>query len=147
MRLPAGAWPFRHRDRARLTIPHIFKAASQARQPTTFWASSSIPRARISHPGGTLALDSKLPGAVLLSNHRFHRFHRSGGSICRDERTHAIIAQQLKCTASLAQSSLGKNDDSQILNALKCSQLKGGLLINFGEYSLKWRRWSIDPTH
>ena len=46
-----------------------------------------------------------------------------------------------------AQSSLGKNDDSQLLNALKCSQLKVGLLINFGESSLKWRRWSIDPTH
>ena len=28
---------------------------------------------------------------------------------------------------------LGKNDDSQLLNALKCSQLKVGLLINFGE--------------
>ena len=47
----------------------------------------------------------------------------------------------------MAQSSLGKNDDSQLLNALKCSQLKVGLLINFGESSLKWRRWSIDPTH
>ena len=37
--------------------------------------------------------------------------------------------------------SLGKNDDSQILNALKCSQLKVGLLINFGESSLKRRRF------
>ena len=36
---------------------------------------------------------------------------------------------------------------SRLLNALKCSQLKGGLLINFGESSLRWRRWSIDPTH
>jgi GxxExxY protein len=40
-----------------------------------------------------------------------------------------------------AQSSLGKNDDSQLLNALKCSQLKVGLLINFGESSLKWKRF------
>ena len=51
------------------------------------------------------------------------------------------LAQQWKCTTALAQSSLGKNDDSQILNALKCSQLKGGLLINFGESSLKWKRF------
>ena len=51
------------------------------------------------------------------------------------------MAQQWKCTASLAQSSLGKNDDSQLLNALKCSQLKVGLLINFGESSLKWKRF------
>ena len=36
---------------------------------------------------------------------------------------------------------LGKNDDSQLLNALKCSQLKVGLLINFGESSLKWKRF------
>ena len=41
----------------------------------------------------------------------------------------------------MAQSSLGKNDDSQLLNALKCSQLKVGLLINFGESSLKLRRF------
>ena len=51
------------------------------------------------------------------------------------------MAQQWKCTTALAQSSLGKNDDSQILNALKCSQLKVGLLINFGEPSLKWKHF------
>ena len=37
--------------------------------------------------------------------------------------------------------SLSKSDDSQLLNALKCSQLKVGLLINFGESSLKWKRF------
>ena len=36
---------------------------------------------------------------------------------------------------------LSKKDDSQLLNALKCSQLKVGLLINFGESSLKWKRF------
>ena len=52
------------------------------------------------------------------------------------------MAQQWECTASLAQgAALGKNDDSQLLNALKCSQLKVGLLINFGESSLKWKRF------
>ena len=47
------------------------------------------------------------------------------------------MAQQWKCTTALAQFSLGKSDDSLLLNALKCSQLKVGLLINFGESSLK----------
>ena len=42
------------------------------------------------------ALDSNLLGVVLLSNHRFHRFHRSGGSICRDQRTHAIIGAAME---------------------------------------------------
>jgi len=40
-----------------------------------------------------------------------------------------------------AQSALGSIDDAQILNALKCSELKVGLLINFGEQSLNWRRF------
>ena len=40
-----------------------------------------------------------------------------------------------------AQSSLGSIDDAQILNALRCSELKVGLLINFGEQSLNWRRF------
>ena len=30
---------------------------------------------------------------------------------------------------------------TRLLNALKCSQLKVGLLINFGESSLKWKRF------
>ena len=40
-----------------------------------------------------------------------------------------------------AQSSLGSIDDAQILNALKCTELRVGLLINFGEESLKWKRF------
>jgi GxxExxY protein len=40
-----------------------------------------------------------------------------------------------------AQSSLGSIDEAQLLNALKCSGLRVGLLINFGEQSLSWRRF------
>lgn len=41
-----------------------------------------------------------------------------------------------------AQSALGKHDEAQILNSLKCCGKKIGLLINFGERSLSWKRFA-----
>jgi len=40
-----------------------------------------------------------------------------------------------------AQSALGSVDDAQIINSLKCCRKEVGLLINFGEPSLQWRRF------
>jgi GxxExxY protein len=40
-----------------------------------------------------------------------------------------------------AQSALGSIDESQILNSLKCCRREVGLLINFGEPSLQWKRY------
>ena len=34
-------------------------------------------------------------------------------------------------------------DDAQTLNAIKCAQHEVGLLINFSELSLKWRRFVV----
>jgi GxxExxY protein len=41
-----------------------------------------------------------------------------------------------------SQSVLGRIDDAQIINSLKCSGRQVGLLINFGESSLKWKRFA-----
>lgn len=41
-----------------------------------------------------------------------------------------------------SQSALTAVDDEQILNSLLCSHRKIGLLINFGEASLAWRRFA-----
>jgi GxxExxY protein len=38
-------------------------------------------------------------------------------------------------------SQLMENDTAQILNSLKASHQKLGLLINFGEQTLKWKRY------
>jgi len=35
-----------------------------------------------------------------------------------------------------------KNDEAQIINALKSTKFKVGVLINFGESSLYWRRYA-----
>jgi GxxExxY protein len=35
----------------------------------------------------------------------------------------------------------GRNEEAQIINALKASKKKVGLLINFGEISLFWKRF------
>jgi GxxExxY protein len=40
-----------------------------------------------------------------------------------------------------AQKSLGKDDEAQIINSLKSSRHEIGLLINFGETSLKFKRF------
>ena len=40
-----------------------------------------------------------------------------------------------------AAKSLTKNDEAQIINSLKGSKQKVGLLINFGELSLKFKRF------
>ena len=40
-----------------------------------------------------------------------------------------------------AQACLGRADHAQILNALVCSGLRVGLLVNFGEQSLVWQRF------
>lgn len=40
-----------------------------------------------------------------------------------------------------SQAALGRIDTSQIINSLKCSGKTVGLLINFGESSLKWKRF------
>ena len=32
-------------------------------------------------------------------------------------------------------------DEAQIINSLKCSRREVGLLVNFGELKLKWRRF------
>jgi GxxExxY protein len=40
-----------------------------------------------------------------------------------------------------AQSALGSIDESQILNSLKYCRREVGLLINFGEPSLQWKRY------
>lgn len=40
-----------------------------------------------------------------------------------------------------AQSALGSIDESQIINSLKCCRRGVGLLINFGEPSLQWKRY------
>ena len=39
-----------------------------------------------------------------------------------------------------AQSALGSIDEAQIINSLKCCRKEVGLLINFGEPSLQWKR-------
>ena len=41
-----------------------------------------------------------------------------------------------------SQAALTKVDDAQLLNSLKCCRQKIGLLINFGEGSLAWRRFA-----
>jgi len=40
-----------------------------------------------------------------------------------------------------AESALTKVDEAQIINRLKCCGKKVGLLINFGESSLRWKRF------
>lgn len=40
-----------------------------------------------------------------------------------------------------AQSALGSIDESQIINSLKCCRREVGLLINFAEPSLQWKRY------
>lgn len=40
-----------------------------------------------------------------------------------------------------AQSALGSVDDAQIINSLMCCRKEVGLLINFGEPSLQWKRF------
>jgi GxxExxY protein len=40
-----------------------------------------------------------------------------------------------------AQSALGSVDDAQIINSLMCCRKQVGLLINFGEPSLQWKRF------
>ena len=40
-----------------------------------------------------------------------------------------------------AQSALGKADEAQTINSLKCCKKKVGLLINFGKASLEWKRF------
>lgn len=40
-----------------------------------------------------------------------------------------------------SQSALGGIDHAQIINSLKCSDKRVGLLVNFGETSLKWKRF------
>jgi GxxExxY protein len=40
-----------------------------------------------------------------------------------------------------AQSALGSVDDAQIINSLMCYRKEVGLLINFGEPSLQWKRF------
>jgi GxxExxY protein len=39
-----------------------------------------------------------------------------------------------------SQSALGRIDDAQIINSLKCCKKRVGLLVNFGVSSLKWKR-------
>jgi GxxExxY protein len=41
-----------------------------------------------------------------------------------------------------AQSCLGSADDAQTLNNLKCTRREIGLLINFGEPSMNWKRFA-----
>jgi len=43
-----------------------------------------------------------------------------------------------------ALSALAKSDEAQLLNSLKCCRKNVGLLINFGEASLKWKRFVND---
>ncbi|MBI3269028.1 MAG: GxxExxY protein [Planctomycetes bacterium] len=40
-----------------------------------------------------------------------------------------------------AQSVVGRVDDAQTINSLKCCDVHVGFLINFGEASLKWKRF------
>jgi GxxExxY protein len=40
-----------------------------------------------------------------------------------------------------AQSALSSIDEAQIINSLKCCRKQVGLLINFGEPSLHWKRY------
>lgn len=40
-----------------------------------------------------------------------------------------------------AMKSLGPLEEAQILNSVKCSKKDLGILINFGEISLKWKRF------
>lgn len=40
-----------------------------------------------------------------------------------------------------AQELLGRADQAQIVNSLKCTGYRLGLVINFGEASLKWKRF------
>lgn len=40
-----------------------------------------------------------------------------------------------------AETALTKTDEAQIINSLKCCMKKVGLLINFGESSLQWKRF------
>lgn len=42
-----------------------------------------------------------------------------------------------------AQRALGPPDDAQLLNSLRCCKLHTGLLVNFGEASLQWRRFVL----
>ena len=44
-----------------------------------------------------------------------------------------------------AQKCLTEKDESQIINSLKCARKRIGLLINFGEPSLVYRRFINDP--
>lgn len=53
-----------------------------------------------------------------------------------DLRVWGVIIVELK-----ASSGLYPMDDAQIINSLKCSHHAVGLLINFGEASLKWKRF------
>jgi GxxExxY protein len=40
-----------------------------------------------------------------------------------------------------AQTAVGSADEAQVLNTLKCCRREVGLLINFGERSLRWQRF------
>ena len=42
-----------------------------------------------------------------------------------------------------SQSRLTEVDEAQLLNSLKCCNMKTGLLINFGEASLTWKRFVV----
>ena len=53
---------------------------------------------------------------------------------------HGDVVVELK-----VQKCLTERDEAQILNALKCAKKRIGLLINFGEPSLVYRRFVNDP--
>jgi GxxExxY protein len=53
-----------------------------------------------------------------------------------DLRVLGVIVVELKASCGLY-----PIDDAQIINSLKCSHHDVGLLINFGEASLKWKRF------
>jgi len=42
-----------------------------------------------------------------------------------------------------AQRALGRADFAQLINSLRCSGLRTGLLVNFGEESLRWKRFVL----
>lgn len=53
---------------------------------------------------------------------------------------HEDVVVELK-----VQKCLTEKDEAQIINALKCAKKETGLLINFGESSLVYRRFINDP--
>jgi GxxExxY protein len=73
---------------------------------------------------------SKPKLSVHYKDHRLHRWYEPD-FLAYDE-----VVLELK-----AQVALGKADEAQLLNSLRISGTKVGLLINFGESSLKWKRF------